>query len=80
MMGAGSVSISSLRIGIDPQMDSIFSTPSIILKSSGSVGMALVMWLIGATVAAAGSAVYLEYGTVGVLSTQRVLIYTEVRR
>ena len=29
--------------------------------------MALVMWLIGAVVAAAGFAVYLEYGTVSVL-------------
>ena len=30
--------------------------------------MALTMWLLGAAVAAAGSAVYLEYGTVSVSS------------
>ena len=29
--------------------------------------MALVMWLIGAVVAATGFAVYLEYGTVSLL-------------
>ncbi|KAF9788570.1 amino acid transporter [Thelephora terrestris] len=41
----------------------IFATPSVILRSAGSVGMALTMWLLGAVVAATGSAVYLEYGT-----------------
>ncbi|KAF9652380.1 amino acid transporter [Thelephora ganbajun] len=41
----------------------IFATPSVILRSAGSVGMAFTMWLIGAVVAATGSAVYLEYGT-----------------
>jgi len=58
-------------------MDRIFATPSVILRSAGSVGMALIMWLIGATIAATGSAVYLEYGTVSVLSTLRALTYTE---
>lgn len=42
--------------------------------------MALIMWVIGAAVAAAGSAVYLEYGTVSVLPTLRALIYTEAGR
>ena len=37
--------------------------------------MALTMWLLGAAVATAGSAVYLEYGTVSFLSSLRVLIY-----
>ncbi|EAU82114.2 high-affinity methionine permease [Coprinopsis cinerea okayama7 len=41
----------------------IFATPSNILRSSGSVGMALAMWLIGAMIAACGSAVYTELGT-----------------
>ncbi|KZS95123.1 amino acid transporter [Sistotremastrum niveocremeum HHB9708] len=41
----------------------IFATPSIILRSSGSIGMALVLWLAGATVAFAGTSVYLELGT-----------------
>jgi hypothetical protein len=53
--------------GADLPLDRIFATPSVILRSAGSVGMALVMWLLGATVAATGSAVYLEYGTVSVL-------------
>lgn len=48
-------------------MDRIFATPSVILRSAGSVGMALTMWLLGAVVAATGSAVYLEYGTVSML-------------
>ena len=47
-------------------MDRIFATPSVILRSAGSVGVALTMWLIGAIIATAGSAVYLEYGTVSV--------------
>ncbi|KAI0683765.1 amino acid transporter [Cytidiella melzeri] len=40
----------------------IFATPSVILRSSGSVGLSLVMWLLGATVAACGTAVYIELG------------------
>ncbi|KAI0766302.1 APC amino acid permease [Irpex lacteus] len=41
----------------------IFATPSVILRSSGSVGLSLVMWLLGAVVAACGTAVYIELGT-----------------
>ncbi|EKM56614.1 uncharacterized protein PHACADRAFT_172270 [Phanerochaete carnosa HHB-10118-sp] len=41
----------------------IFATPSVILRSSGSVGLSLVMWLLGALVAACGTAVYIELGT-----------------
>ena len=80
MIGTGSASISLLPFsaGVDPQMDRIFATPSVILRSAGSVGMALTMWLIGAIIAAAGSAVYLEYGTVSVSLTLGELAYTEV--
>ena len=35
--------------------------------------MALAMWLLGAAVAATGSAVYMEYGSVGALSLPRML-------
>lgn len=42
----------------------IFATPSSILKSSGSVGLALFMWLLGAVIASTGLAVYIEWGTV----------------
>ncbi|KAJ7214391.1 APC amino acid permease [Mycena pura] len=41
----------------------IFATPSLILSSSGSVGVALLMWVLGALIAAAGTAVYVELGT-----------------
>ncbi|KIY72206.1 APC amino acid permease [Cylindrobasidium torrendii FP15055 ss-10] len=41
----------------------IFATPSLILRASGSVGMALLMWVIGATIASVGTAVYIELGT-----------------
>ncbi|KAF8157117.1 APC amino acid permease [Crassisporium funariophilum] len=41
----------------------IYATPSNILRSSGSVGVALIMWLIGALIAACGTAVYIELGT-----------------
>lgn len=47
----------------------IFATPSSILKSSGSVGLALFMWFIGAVIASAGLAVYIEWGTVSECST-----------
>lgn len=42
----------------------IFATPSVILRASGSVGFSLVMWLLGALFAVAGTAVYVELGTV----------------
>ncbi|KAG9311599.1 APC amino acid permease [Chiua virens] len=41
----------------------VFMVPSIILTSSGSVGMTFVMWILGALVATAGTAVYVEFGT-----------------
>ncbi|KIJ17538.1 hypothetical protein PAXINDRAFT_167552 [Paxillus involutus ATCC 200175] len=41
----------------------VFAAPSIILNSSGSVGMTFVMWVLGSLVAAAGTAVYVEFGT-----------------
>ncbi|KAJ5225489.1 hypothetical protein N7468_006714 [Penicillium chermesinum] len=41
----------------------IFATPSTILQLSGSVGLALFMWVIGTLIALAGTAVYLEWGT-----------------
>ncbi|KAG6379868.1 APC amino acid permease [Boletus reticuloceps] len=41
----------------------VFAAPSIILNSSGSVGMTFVMWILGALVSAAGTAVYVEFGT-----------------
>ena len=42
----------------------IYATPSLILPSCGSVGLSLVMWLLGALIAAAGTAVFIELGTV----------------
>jgi amino acid transporter len=41
----------------------IFATPGSILALSGSVGLSLFMWLAGAIIALAGTAVYLEFGT-----------------
>ncbi|KAF8555875.1 APC amino acid permease [Imleria badia] len=41
----------------------VFVAPSIILKSSGSIGMSFAMWILGALVSAAGTAVYVEWGT-----------------
>jgi len=43
----------------------IFATPSMILRASGSVGLSLVLWLLGALVASCGTAVFVELGTVG---------------
>ncbi|KIK58841.1 hypothetical protein GYMLUDRAFT_45139 [Collybiopsis luxurians FD-317 M1] len=41
----------------------IFATPSTILSLSGSVGLSLFTWVIGATVASAGMWVYVVWGT-----------------
>jgi len=77
MIGTGSASISLLASSpdVDLRMDRIFATPSVILRSAGSVGVALTMWLIGAIIATAGSAVYLEYGTVSVINCMNADIY-----
>lgn len=45
-------------------MSSAFAAPSVILRSSGSVGMTFVMWILGTLVACAGTAVFVEFGTV----------------
>ncbi|KFZ19995.1 hypothetical protein V501_00355 [Pseudogymnoascus sp. VKM F-4519 (FW-2642)] len=41
----------------------IFATPSSIFAQSGSVGLALFIWVAGMIIAGAGLAVYLEFGT-----------------
>lgn len=41
----------------------VFATPSTILSLSGSVGLSLIMWVVGTLIAMAGTAVYLEWGT-----------------
>ncbi|CAI6087845.1 hypothetical protein V2G26_010131 [Clonostachys chloroleuca] len=41
----------------------IFATPSAIFSLSGSAGLSMIMWVIGTIVAAAGTAVYIEFGT-----------------
>ncbi|UNI18464.1 hypothetical protein JDV02_004732 [Purpureocillium takamizusanense] len=41
----------------------IFSVPGSILKATGSVGLSLIYWSIGAVMAVAGFGVYLEYAS-----------------
>ncbi|KAM7189915.1 high-affinity methionine permease [Naviculisporaceae sp. PSN 640] len=41
----------------------IFATPGSILALSGSVGLSLFIWVAGMLIAAAGTMVYLEFGT-----------------
>jgi amino acid transporter len=41
----------------------IFATPSAIFSLSGSVGLALFMWVAGMLIAMAGMLVYMEFGT-----------------
>jgi amino acid transporter len=41
----------------------IFATPSSILALSGSVGLALFIWVIGMLIAGAGLLTYMEFGT-----------------
>ncbi|KAI1332143.1 methionine permease [Xylariaceae sp. FL0255] len=40
----------------------LFAVPGVILKSVGSIGLSLTLWVIGAIIVAAGLAVSLEYG------------------
>lgn len=40
----------------------IFAVPGVILKSAGSVGLSLTLWIVGAVVVASGLVVSLEYG------------------
>ncbi|ATY66409.1 high affinity methionine permease [Cordyceps militaris CM01] len=41
----------------------IFATPATILSLCGSVGLTLFIWVAGMLIAAAGTAVYMEFGT-----------------
>jgi amino acid transporter len=41
----------------------IFATPAEIVNLSGSVGLSLIIWVIGMLIAAAGMMTYLEFGT-----------------
>ncbi|PFH51062.1 hypothetical protein AMATHDRAFT_143364 [Amanita thiersii Skay4041] len=41
----------------------VFATPSFILSLSGSVGLTLIMWVIGAMIAGAGMQVYIVWGS-----------------
>ncbi|KLT39208.1 high affinity methionine permease [Cutaneotrichosporon oleaginosum] len=41
----------------------VFATPSTILSLSGSVGMSMIMWVVGAIIASAGMWVYIVWGT-----------------
>ncbi|ORY63341.1 amino acid permease [Pseudomassariella vexata] len=41
----------------------IFATPGTILALSGSVGLSLIMWVVGMIIALAGTAVFIEFGT-----------------
>lgn len=45
----------------------VFATPSYILSLSGSVGLALFMWVIGSIIAATGMWVYVVWGTVSIV-------------
>lgn len=40
----------------------IFATPGSIVKSAGSIGLTLVVWLFGTVLAACGMAISMEYG------------------
>ncbi|KAJ3282200.1 hypothetical protein HK104_011042 [Borealophlyctis nickersoniae] len=41
----------------------IWATPATILASSGSIGMSLILWVVGTFIAITGMTVYTEYGT-----------------
>ncbi|CAO3634082.1 unnamed protein product [Cunninghamella echinulata] len=41
----------------------IFSNPALILQNTGSGGMVLILWVVGALTATSGLAVFMELGT-----------------
>ena len=64
IIGAGYVSCHFMIQNPRSQtQSSIFSTPSGIFKLSGSVGMALMCWIIGGVISTCGIFVMLEFGT-----------------
>lgn len=40
----------------------VFATPGSIVKSAGSIGLTLLLWLVGTVLAACGMAVSMEFG------------------
>lgn len=40
----------------------IFATPGSIVKSAGSIGLTLLVWLVGTILSACGLAVFMEFG------------------
>jgi amino acid permease len=40
----------------------IFATPGAIVRETGSIGLSLSLWIVGALISWAGLAIYLEYG------------------
>lgn len=56
----------------------IYATPSLILQSSGSVGLSLVMWILGSLIAASGTAVFIELGTVDTLLSFAPVLLTSM--
>ena len=72
VIGSGCVYLQASFCSTDyihsPISHSIYATPSLILHNAGSVGVALLMWLVGALIAGLGTMVYIELGTVWFLS------------
>ncbi|PWY89224.1 amino acid transporter [Aspergillus heteromorphus CBS 117.55] len=54
----------------------IFSTPSTIFKLSGSVGMSLVLWVLGGIISTCGALVMLELGS-GIPRSGGIKVYLE---
>lgn len=47
----------------DPSF-AVFSTPSGIFKATGSVGVSIILWVVGGIITFSGLSVYLEFGLV----------------
>jgi amino acid transporter len=58
----------------------IFATPGAILRSVGSVGITLLLWIAGALIAWLGLAVSLEYGCMLPKSGGEVSCYNDLGR
>ena len=52
----------------------IFATPGAIVKETGSIGLSLVLWVVGALISWAGLAISLEYGCMLPRSGGRLLL------
>ena len=64
MIGTGSMFLPRYLWPVLNFLSPVFSTPSGIYKATGSVGVSLILWVVGGILTFSGLSVYLEFGLV----------------